>query len=223
MSQSANIITSSLPDYVKENRDVLVDEVVLRGPTIDRMAKQTGIKKSAYLNYLNIAPVFQAGAGCGFTPQGDIALTEKTIDVAVIKVNLDVCPENLRGTFAEYLIRSRAGEQSLPYEAEIVAGIRDFIKEALEKAIWPIKRRTAGSLFYCVFWLRLNVIVTVCVSPALTIVSSIESPILDDLKTGARSLVSLTSAPLTFMIISLASKTPSLDEPSLTSITRIPS
>lgn len=136
MAQSDNIITTSLPAYVKENREVLIDDVVLRGPTIDRMAKQTGIKKSAYLNYLNIAPVFQAGNGCGFTPQGDIELTDKVINVAVIKVNLDVCPENLRGTFAEYLIRTRAGEQPLPYEAEIVAGIRNFIREALEKAIW---------------------------------------------------------------------------------------
>ncbi|MCR5071207.1 MAG: hypothetical protein K6A62_04700 [Bacteroidales bacterium] len=136
MAQSNNIITTSLPSYVQENREVLVDDIVLRGPTISRMAKQTGVKKSAYLNYLDVAPVFQPGGVCGFTPQGDVTLTEKTIDVAVIKINLDVCPENLRGTFAEYLIRTRAGEQPLPYEAEIVNGIKKFIQEALEKAIW---------------------------------------------------------------------------------------
>ena len=136
MAQSDNIITTSLPAYVQENREVLIDEIVFRSPSIARMAKQTGIKKSAYLNILDVRPVLQPGAGCGFTPQGEIELTDKTIDVAVIKVNLDVCPENLRGTFAEYLIRTRAGEQPLPYEAEIVAGIRNFIQEALEKAIW---------------------------------------------------------------------------------------
>lgn len=136
MAQSDNIITTSLPDYVKENREVLIDEIVFRSPSIARMAKQTGIKKTSALNYLNVTPVFQPGASCGFTPQGDIALTQKDITVAVIKVNMDVCPENLRGTFAEYLIRTRAGEQPLPYEAEIVAGIKNFIQEALEKAVW---------------------------------------------------------------------------------------
>lgn len=131
-----NFIVSSLPDYVKENRDVLIDQVVLRGPTIRRMAKQTGIKKSAYLNYLDVRPVLQPGAGCGFTPQGEIELTDRELNVAVIKINMDVCPDKLRGTFAEYLIRTRAGEQPLPYEQEITDAITAFIAETLEKAIW---------------------------------------------------------------------------------------
>ena len=133
MAQSNNIIVSSLPDYVQTNRDVIIDDIVLRGPTIKRMAKQTGIKKSAYLNYLNVAPVFQNGAGCGFTPQGDIALTQKEINVGVIKINLDLCPESLRGKYAEYLVRTRAGEQPMPFEAEIVAEVKKFIQEALER------------------------------------------------------------------------------------------
>lgn len=131
-----NFIVSSLPAYVKENRDVLIDQVVLRGPTIRRMAKQTGIKKSAYLNYLDVRPVLQPGAGCGFTPQGEIELTDRELNVAVIKINMDVCPDKLRGTFAEYLIRTRAGEQPLPYEQEITDAITAFIAETLEKAIW---------------------------------------------------------------------------------------
>ena len=131
-----NFIVDSLPAYVKENREVLIDQVAIQGPTIDRMAKQTGIKKSAYLNYLDVTPVLQPGAGCGFTPQGDIELTDRELNVAVIKVNMDVCPDKLRGTFAEYLIRTRAGEQPLPYEAEITNAIVAFINEALEKAIW---------------------------------------------------------------------------------------
>ena len=131
-----NFIVSSLPDYVKENREVLIDQVAIQGPTIRRMAKQTGIKKSAVLNYLDVTPVLQPGAGCGFTPQGDIELTDRDLDVAVIKINMDVCPDKLRGTFAEYLIRTRAGEQPLPYEQEITDAIVAFIQEAMEKAIW---------------------------------------------------------------------------------------
>lgn len=131
-----NFIVSSLPAYVKENQDVLIDQVAIMGPTINRMAKQTGIKKSAYLNYLDVRPVLQPGAGCGFTPQGEIELTDRELDVAVIKINMDVCPDKLRGTFAEYLIRTRAGEQPLPFEEEITNAIVAFINEALEMAIW---------------------------------------------------------------------------------------
>lgn len=131
-----NFIVSSLPDYVKENQEVLIDQVAIMGPTINRMAKQTGIKKSAYINYLDVRPVLQPGSGCGFTPQGEIELTDRELNVAVIKINMDVCPDKLRGTFAEYLIRTRAGEQPLPYEQEITQAIVAFINEALEKAIW---------------------------------------------------------------------------------------
>ena len=131
-----NFIVSALPDYVKENREVLIDQVAIMGPTINRMAKQTGIKKSAYLNYLDVTPVLQPGAGCGFTAQGDVELTDRALDVAVIKINMDVCPDKLRGVFAEHLIRTRAGEQPLPFEEEITNAIVAFIQEALEKAIW---------------------------------------------------------------------------------------
>lgn len=131
-----NFIVSSLPAYVKDLEPVLIDQVAIMGPTINRMAKQTGIKKSAYLNYLDVRPVLQPGAGCGFTPQGEIELTDRELNVAVIKVNMDVCPDKLRGTFAEYLIRTRAGEQPLPFEEEITKAIVAFINEALEKAIW---------------------------------------------------------------------------------------
>ena len=133
---TTNFIVSELPAYVKENQEVLIDQVAIMGPTINRMAKQTGIKKSAYLNYLDVTPVLQPGAGCGFTPQGESELTDRELDVADIKINMDVCPDKLRGTFAEYLIRTRAGEQPLPYEQEITQAIVAFIQEALEKAIW---------------------------------------------------------------------------------------
>ena len=131
-----NFIVSSLPDYVKNLEPVLIDQVAIMGPTISRMAIQTGIKKSAYLNVLDVRPELQAGAGCGFSPQGEIELTDRELNVAVIKVNMDVCPDKLRGKFAEYLIRTRAGEQPLPFEEEITNAIVAFINEALEKAIW---------------------------------------------------------------------------------------
>jgi len=39
-----NFIVSSLPEYVQELEPVLIDQVSVHGPTIDRIALQTGIK-----------------------------------------------------------------------------------------------------------------------------------------------------------------------------------
>jgi len=131
-----NFIVSSLPEYVQELEPVLIDQVSVHGPTIDRIALQTGIKKSANLNYLDIRPILQNGAGCGFTPLGEVELTDREINVAVLKINLEICADKLRGTFAEHLIRSNAEEGDLPFKQEITDALSAFIQEAVEMAIW---------------------------------------------------------------------------------------
>lgn len=132
----ANFIVDSLPAYVQENRDLLIKRLVLGGLTVSRMAKQTGIKQDAYLNYLDLEPILQDGKGCGFTPDGTVGLSDRLIETGMIKINLEVCPENLRGKFAEYLLRTSAGEHDLPFEEEIVDGLIRWIQDVMETAIW---------------------------------------------------------------------------------------
>lgn len=131
-----NFIVSSLPAYVQNNRDVLLKNFALVGTdTRRRIGLQTGVKKDAYLNFLNVAPTLQAG-GCGFSASGDVALTQRTIATAMIKVNLEICPENLIGKWAEYLVRISATENDLPFEQYIVDGLVAEINKKIEKLIW---------------------------------------------------------------------------------------
>ena len=131
-----NFIVSSLPAYVQNNRDVLLKNFALVGTdTRRRIGLQTGVKKDAYLNFLNVAPTLQAG-GCGFSAAGDVALTQRTIATAMIKVNLEICPENLIGKWAEYLVRISATENDLPFEQYIVDGLVAEINKKIEKLIW---------------------------------------------------------------------------------------
>lgn len=131
-----NFIVTTLPDYVEQNRDLIIREVVLRSSTIARIAKQTGIKTSAQLHYLDVDPVFQDGKGCGFTPQGTVELTDREITTGIIKVNMSICPDNLLGKWAEYLVKIGAGKEELPFEQYIIDGIVGAIQEKLEKAVW---------------------------------------------------------------------------------------
>lgn len=133
---SENFIVTTLPEYVEQNRDLIIRNVVLRSRTIAGMAKQTGIKTSAALHYLDVDPEFQSGKGCGFTPQGTVELTDRQIDTGIIKVNMEICPDNLLGKWAEYLVKIGAGEEELPFEQYIVDGIVSGIQDKLEKAVW---------------------------------------------------------------------------------------
>lgn len=140
-----NFIVDDLPAYVENNRDLLIRDIVLSGGTINRMTVQTGIKKSAYVNYLDVDPELQDGTGCGFSAQGDIELTQRPIETALIKVNMDICPENLRGKWAEYLLKTAATSEDLPFEQYIMDGVRKSIAKQMEKAVWQWQKSDSGT------------------------------------------------------------------------------
>ena len=132
-----NFVTTSLPKYVQENKDMLLKNFALvGGSTRSRISVQTGIKSSARINFMEIAPVLQDGNGCGFNAQGAVSLSQRDIETAVIKVNLDICPETLRGKYAEYLIKTNATSETLPFEQFIMEGITNVLTKKNEMLMW---------------------------------------------------------------------------------------
>lgn len=135
---TANFIVSSLPAYVQTNRDLLLKNFALVGNATRQrnISFQLGVKKDAYLNYLDIEPTLQDGTACGFSALGDVELSQRTITTAPIKVNMDICPRNLVGKYAEYLVRNNATEDSLPFEQYIMDGVVGQINKKIEKLVW---------------------------------------------------------------------------------------
>lgn len=141
-----NYIVTGLPEYVEQNRDLLLKNFGLLGAgTRQRISIQTGIKKSAALNYFEVEPVLQDGSDCGFTAEGTATLTQREINVAPIKVNMDICPKKLRGTYAEYLIRMNATENTLPFEEYLVDQIIKAVNVKVEDLIWLGDTAQAGN------------------------------------------------------------------------------
>lgn len=132
-----NFIVSSLPAYVKENRDILLKNFGLVGGTIrNRIGIQTGIKSSENLNYLEVAPTLQDGSVCELEPAGDVTLTNRTIATAWIEVLLAICPKKLIGKWAEYLVRANANAESLPFEQYIIDGFIAEVNKKIETLIF---------------------------------------------------------------------------------------
>ena len=127
---------SNLPAYVQDNKDLLLKNFALVGGTRSRISIQTGVKHSAHLNFMEVAPTLQDGAGCAFTNAGEVALTQRTIETAAIKINLDLCPKTLRGKYAEYLIQMNAAEHELPFEAYIMEGVTNVLAKKIETLMW---------------------------------------------------------------------------------------
>lgn len=132
-----NFVVTSLPAYVQTNRDVILKNFALvGGGTRKRIGIQTGVKKNAYINFLELAPTLQDGAACGFTEGGTATLSQREIKTAPLRVNMQICPETLLGKYAEYLVRVNANENSLPFEQYIVDGVVNEINRDIEKLIW---------------------------------------------------------------------------------------
>jgi len=132
-----NFLVSSLPAYVQENRDLLIKNFALVGTaTRRRIALQTGIKKSANINYLDLNPILQDGSSCGHNPLDEITLSQRTISVSTIKVDGQICPETLLGKYAEYLVRVSATENEFPFERYITEALVAEVNKKVEKLIW---------------------------------------------------------------------------------------
>lgn len=132
-----NFNVSGLPAYIQDNRDILIKNFALVGTaTRRRISIQTGVKGSAHINYLDLTPVLQDGRECEFNAQDAIALTQRTIVTAPIKVDGEICPRTLIGKYAEYLVRINATEESLPFEQYIIDAIVAEINKKIETLIW---------------------------------------------------------------------------------------
>lgn len=128
---------SELTAYVQENRDVIIRNAVLgNGGIRNRMSIQTGIKTKEKLHPFEVNPIFQDGRGCGFTAQGEAKISERELETGIIKVNMEFCPDDLLGKYAEYLVKISATADELPFEQYILDGVINAINEGVEKMIF---------------------------------------------------------------------------------------
>lgn len=129
-----------LSNYVAENKDIILKDIVfggVYGNTVPLMTKELGIKGTARIHPATIEAVLQDGGKCdGFTPDGDLNITEVEIVTKQYKVNTEFCADKLIGKFAEYKVRVGANQDALPFEAEIVEGLVKDINRQIEEGVW---------------------------------------------------------------------------------------
>lgn len=131
---------TALGTYVQENKDIILKDIVFGGEygnTIPLMTKQLGIKTTEKIHPSTLEAVLQDVSGeCGFNPQGDLNISERSITTKQKKVNMEFCLEKLLGKFAEYTVRVGANQDALPFEAEIIDGLVKSINKQVEKDVW---------------------------------------------------------------------------------------
>lgn len=126
---------STIGSYVKANETELIGKAVLKGKTAGIVGLQTGVKGSEKLNLLNTTTVLQTGA-CGWNASGSVAVTNRQITTAKLKVNEVYCEKDLIGTYVEAGVRAAAGQNVLPFEQQFIDQSIAGIQKQNEMNIW---------------------------------------------------------------------------------------
>lgn len=130
---------SGLTAYVKDNTELLTKEAIFgsrKGDTIAKAGKELGVKNKARMHQLEVNAPLQDGKGCGFEASGNDVLSEREIEVAIMKVNKSWCPDDLIGKVYEYEVRLAAGQEQLPFEAKLLDEINLSVNKQLEELVW---------------------------------------------------------------------------------------
>ena len=133
-------VTSGLSEYIAENQEVIIKDIVLgngmKGATIPELNIQTGVKTSERIHFMDTNVVLQDGEGCGFNANGGTEFTERDITTGQFKVNDQYCPEDLLSKFNEGKVKINANGGEMPYEAQITEAIVNGINKQMESLIW---------------------------------------------------------------------------------------
>lgn len=125
---------STLTGWVNENSQELLTQALLGSQTADLITVIPGIKYKQTLKYLDTNAIIQAG-GCGYNATGDTTLTDKEVSVVSLKVQEDLCPDDLEATSLQ-LSMSPGKNKSIPFERQWADRKVAQLQTALETMVW---------------------------------------------------------------------------------------
>lgn len=128
---------NTLPDYVEQHKSELIAKTLLNAPSIKNwIAVQTDVVGTTALNNVIADVVFQNGDECGFSDNGSVEISQRMLEPRALKVNLSLCPKQLKNKFLNTEIQISAKGQNLPAEEAIVTELVNAIINKVENQIW---------------------------------------------------------------------------------------
>lgn len=130
------INVEALGTYVDEQRLPLIRKAVMGARSAYHFNLMTGVKGATALNLLDTDVQFGDGNNCGWDEAGTSTLSQRTLTPGAIKINMSFCDKKLLKTALNYEVKVAAGQKTLPFEEDFMAGVGEDIAAKLEKAIW---------------------------------------------------------------------------------------
>jgi hypothetical protein len=139
---------SNLTAYVDEQKMDLIKRSVLGGRTLQLISIQPGIKSAATINIIDTDLVAQAGS-CGWDPDGTTELTQVELSVCPIKINEELCIDDLEAFYTQTLMRPGSYNTEIPFEGIYAEQKTEKIAALIEDIIWKGDTDGSGNLALC--------------------------------------------------------------------------
>lgn len=146
---------ATLTEYVDQLKLPLIKKSVLQGRTASLINVQPDIKHSASINIINSTLVGQAG-GCGWSPTGSTAITQRDITVCPIKFEEALCLNDLEAYFLGKSMRAGSYNEEIPFEGIFAEEKAEQINGIIDDILWKGNTVTGtGNLALCDGLLRI--------------------------------------------------------------------
>lgn len=121
--------------YTEQNKLPLITKALFSAKSARLLSKRTGIKSAEALNLMDTDSVFQAD-GCGWSPSGTTAFTQRNITVGKVRVQEALCPKSLEAYWTQTLLNAGSNQEAIPFEVAYTDLKTGKIAEQIETAIW---------------------------------------------------------------------------------------
>ena len=118
-------------NFVNELHE-MTGEFFAEGRTIDLIENQPNNKNRDSLNMFTNNISVQDGEGCGYTPEGDVALVQKYVTVKPLKVNDKVCYKDLEKTYLGMYMKNT----EIPFERQLAESYVGKVRRYNEIFLW---------------------------------------------------------------------------------------
>jgi hypothetical protein len=136
--------TTGLPAVVNDQSLELLTRSFFEGKTGQTFKKQTGIKSTDDLHYIQNTLVYQADTGCTFDASGDVTFSKRTITVGKIKIQQEFCAKELEGFWTERALKPGSQYDYVAFEQDFTDYLVGLMAEAKELALWQSEIGGAG-------------------------------------------------------------------------------
>jgi hypothetical protein len=139
---------TALTAYVDEQRMDLIKKSILGGRTLSLISIQPNIKSAATINIIDTDLVAQAGA-CGWDPDGTTELKQVELSVCPIKINEELCIDDLEAFYTQAMMRPGSYNTEIPFEGIYAEQKSEKIAALIEDIIWRGDTDGSGNLALC--------------------------------------------------------------------------